>query len=58
MILRSKPDSRLAAELHLASIDAAEAEDEAKVKKMAVAGGAASVAVGIACVAGMLLAKR
>ena len=58
-ILRSNPDSRNAAELHLVCIEAAEEAREKQVKKAAVEGTIGVAAVGLAvAVAGMLLKKR
>jgi fission 1 protein len=58
-ILRSNPDSRNAAEMHLACIEAAEEERERKVKKAAVEGTLGMAAVGLAVgVAGLLLKRR
>lgn len=58
-ILRSKPESRLASELHLASIESQE-QKEAKLKKDAAIGGAVAVAaVGVAAgLASLMLSKR
>mmetsp|Transcript_39024 Transcript_39024/g.79888 ORF Transcript_39024/g.79888 Transcript_39024/m.79888 type:complete len:91 (+) Transcript_39024:258-530(+) len=57
-ILRSKPDSRAAAELHLACIDAAEEAEQRRAKK-AAAGTAAVAALGVAvAIGGMLVSKR
>lgn len=57
-ILRSKPDSRAAAELHLACIDAHEEAEQRKVKK-AAAGTVAVAALGVAvAIGGMLVSKR
>jgi len=58
-ILRSNPSSRDTAEMHLASIEAAELERERKVKKVARDGTIGMAVVGVAVgVAGMLLKKR
>mmetsp|Transcript_27201 Transcript_27201/g.50383 ORF Transcript_27201/g.50383 Transcript_27201/m.50383 type:complete len:168 (-) Transcript_27201:244-747(-) len=58
-ILRSKPDSRTAAELHLASIDAIEEEEERRAKQIAIGGSAAVAVLGAAvAIGGMLLKKR
>jgi len=58
-ILRSKPDSRTAAELHLACIDAIEEEEERRAKKIAIGGSAAVAVLGAAvAIGGMLLNKR
>mmetsp|Transcript_47224 Transcript_47224/g.142993 ORF Transcript_47224/g.142993 Transcript_47224/m.142993 type:complete len:163 (-) Transcript_47224:134-622(-) len=58
-ILRSKPDSRTAAELHLASIDAVEEEEERRSKQIAIGGSAAVAVLGAAvAIGGMLLQKR
>lgn len=58
-ILRSRPDSRLAGELHLAVIAAEEEEEEKRLKRIAVGGSAAVAALGVAAgIAGMLLTKR
>jgi hypothetical protein len=58
-ILRSRPDSRLGSELHLAATEAQERDDEAKVKKAAAIGAVAVAAVGVlGVVAGALLSKR
>jgi hypothetical protein len=58
-ILRSHPESRLAKELHLASIEAKEQQDKKKMREAAVGGVAAAAAVGIAAgIASLLLTKR
>jgi len=58
-ILRSNPSNRDTAEMHLASIEAAEAERERKVKRAAVEGTIGMAAIGLVVgVAGMLLKKR
>ena len=57
-ILRSKPDSRAAAEIHLACIDAIEEAEQRKIKK-AAAGTVAVAALGaVVAIGGMLVAKR
>jgi len=57
-ILRSKPESRGAAELHLACIEAAEQKERDQLKKAAVGGTAAVVgAIGLAVVSS-ILARR
>eukprot|EP00563_Minutocellus_polymorphus_P014876 CAMPEP_0181052506 /NCGR_PEP_ID=MMETSP1070-20121207/17625_1 /TAXON_ID=265543 /ORGANISM="Minutocellus polymorphus, Strain NH13" /LENGTH=162 /DNA_ID=CAMNT_0023131601 /DNA_START=51 /DNA_END=539 /DNA_ORIENTATION=+ len=57
-ILRSKPDSRAAAELHLACIDGKEEREQRRAKK-AAAGTAAVAALGAAvAIGGMLMSKR
>jgi len=57
--LRSNPSNRDTAEMHLASIEAAEAERERKVKRAAVEGTIGMAAIGLVVgVAGMLLKKR
>jgi len=58
-ILRSNPDSRNTKELHLASIESEEEENEKRMKRAAVEGTIAVGAVGLALgVAGMLLKRR
>lgn len=58
-ILRSHPENPLAIELHLASIESAEMEDQRKVQKVATVGSTALAVVGIAAgVAGMMMKKR
>jgi fission 1 protein len=58
-ILRTNPNNRDVADMHLASIEAAEVERERKVKKAAVEGTIGMAAVGLAVgVAGMLLKRR
>jgi cation transporter-like permease len=58
-ILRSHPESRLARELHLASIEAKEQEDIRKLKDAAIGGVTAAAAVGVAAgIVSLLLSKR
>jgi len=57
-ILRTNPDSRIAKELHLASIEAEEERKREQLKTAAVGSVAAAVAVGVIGVAGMLLSKK
>jgi len=58
-ILRSHPESRLARELHLASIESIEQEDKRKLKEAAIGGVTVAAAVGIAAgIASILLTKR
>jgi len=58
-ILRSMPDNRNAAELHLAAIEAAEEQVEERVKKAAIGGTTAVAAIGLVVgVVGMLMKKR
>mmetsp|Transcript_46642 Transcript_46642/g.113653 ORF Transcript_46642/g.113653 Transcript_46642/m.113653 type:complete len:164 (-) Transcript_46642:1884-2375(-) len=58
-ILRSHPESRLARELHLASIEAKEQEDKRKIKEAAIGGVGVAAAVGVAAgIASLLLSKR
>jgi hypothetical protein len=58
-ILRSHPESRLARELHLASIEANEQDDNRKVREAAIGGVAAAAAIGLAAgLASILLSKR
>jgi cation transporter-like permease len=58
-ILRSHPESRLARELHLASIEAKEQEDKRKVRDAAIGGVTAAAAVGLAAgVVSLLLTRR
>lgn len=56
-ILRTRPESRLAAELHLASIAAEEELERERVKRIATGTGVA-VAVGLAAGLASLLLKR
>eukprot|EP00545_Synedropsis_sp_CCMP1620_P012871 CAMPEP_0119003566 /NCGR_PEP_ID=MMETSP1176-20130426/640_1 /TAXON_ID=265551 /ORGANISM="Synedropsis recta cf, Strain CCMP1620" /LENGTH=163 /DNA_ID=CAMNT_0006955179 /DNA_START=53 /DNA_END=544 /DNA_ORIENTATION=- len=58
-ILRSKPESRLASEMHLACVEAQKQREEEQVKKAATIGAVAAVAVGVlGVVASALLSKR
>ena len=57
-ILRTNPDSRIAAELHLASIASKEEQDKETLKKAAVGGVAAAAAVGLVARVASLLIKR
>lgn len=57
--MRSQPSSRIAKELHLASIEAEEERNREQIKRAAVGGVAVAAAVGIAAgVASLLLSKR
>jgi len=57
--MRSNPDNRNTAELHLASIEGAEEASDKKMKRAAVEGTIGVAAIGLALsVAGMLLKKR
>ena len=56
--MRSKPDSRAAAELHLACIDGKEEREQRRAKK-AAAGTVAVAALGAAvAIGGMLMSRR
>lgn len=58
-ILRSNPESRLAMELHLASIEAKEQRDAKKMKDAAIGSAVAMGALGVVgAVASVLLTKR
>ena len=58
-ILRSNPESRLAKELHLASIESQEQRDKRKMREAAIGGVTAAAAVGVAAgIASLLLSKR
>jgi len=58
-ILRSHPESRLARELHLASIESKEERDRRKMREAAIGGVSAAAAVGVAAgIASILLSKR
>jgi len=58
-ILRSHPESRLARELHLSSIEAIEQEEKKRMKEAAIGGVTVAAAVGVAAgIASLLLAKR
>ncbi|CAB9500994.1 expressed unknown protein [Seminavis robusta] len=58
-ILRSKPGSRIASELHLASIESQEQKESQQLKQAAVGGTVAVAALGvIAGVASVMLAKK
>jgi len=58
-ILRTNPDNRVASELHLACMAAAEEADAQKFKDVALGSTAVAVGVGlIAGVASLMLAKR
>lgn len=56
-ILRTQPENRSAAEIHLASIAAAEQLEQEQVKKIALGTGAA-VAIGVVAGVASLLLKR
>lgn len=58
-ILRSHPESRLARELHLSSIESIEQTEKKKMKEAAIGGVAVAAAVGAAAgIASLLLTKR
>jgi hypothetical protein len=58
-ILRSHPESRLARELHLSSIESSEQQDKRKMKEAAIGGVTIAAAVGVAAgIASLLLTKR
>lgn len=58
-ILRSHPESRLAREIHLSSIEATEQRDKQKMKEAAIGGVTVAAAVGVAAgIASLLLTKR
>lgn len=58
-ILRSKPSCRIAAELHLASIESQEQDDKEKMKQAAVGGTVAVAALGIiAGVASIMMSNK
>ena len=58
-ILRSRPESRAAAELHLACMESKEQEETKKLKDAAIGSAVAVTAVGVAAgIATMLLSKR
>eukprot|EP00934_Nitzschia_sp_Nitz4_P002271 Nitzschia sp. Nitz4//scaffold182_size44100//18835//19405//NITZ4_007253-RA/size44100-snap-gene-0.7-mRNA-1//-1//CDS//3329539562//2271//frame0 len=58
-ILRNRPESRLAAELHLASIESKEQKEAKAVKDAAVGGAVAAVAAGaVLGLASLILTKR
>lgn len=57
--MRSHPESRLARELHLSSIESSEQEDKRKMKEAAIGGVTIAAAVGVAAgIASLLLTKR
>ena len=57
--MRSHPESRLAREMHLASIEAIEQTEKQKMKEAAIGGVAVAAAVGAAAgIASLLLTKR
>jgi len=58
-ILRSHPESRLAREMHLSSIEAIEQEEKRKLKEAAIGSVGVAAAVGVAAgIASLLLTKR
>lgn len=58
-ILRSNPESRLAMELHLASIESKEQQDAKKLRDAAIGGAVGMAALGVAgALASVLLTKR
>ena len=58
-ILRSHPESRLARELHLSSIESLEQRDKQKMKEAAIGSVAVAATVGaVAGIASLLLTKR
>uniref|UniRef100_A0A7S4ACB2 Mitochondrial fission 1 protein n=1 Tax=Pseudo-nitzschia australis TaxID=44445 RepID=A0A7S4ACB2_9STRA len=58
-ILRSHPESRLAREIHLSSIESTEQEDKQRIKEAAIGGATVAAAVGVAAgIASLLLTKR
>jgi len=58
-ILRSHPESRLARELHLASIESIERQEKQNVKEAVIGGVTVAAAVGVAAgLASLLLTKR
>jgi hypothetical protein len=57
-ILRSKPESRLASELHLASIESKERKDAKQMKDAAIGSAATMAAVGLVAGLASLLLKR
>ncbi len=57
-ILRSNPESRLASELHLASIESKEQKDTKAVKDVAIGGAVAAVAAGAVIGIASMLLKR
>ena len=58
-ILRSKPDSRIGAELHLACIESQEQKDAEHAKNVATGGAVAVAALGVvAGVATMMMSKK
>lgn len=57
-ILRSQPQSRIAKELHLASIEAEEQRNQENIKRAAIGSVAAAAAVGVAAGVIGLLLKR
>mmetsp|Transcript_26987 Transcript_26987/g.75940 ORF Transcript_26987/g.75940 Transcript_26987/m.75940 type:complete len:163 (-) Transcript_26987:367-855(-) len=57
-ILRSRPESRTAAELHLACIESKDQKEKEEAKKMAATGVGAAVAVGLLAGVASLLLKR
>ena len=57
--MRSHPESRLARELHLSSIESSEQQDKRKMKEAAIGGVTIAAAVGVAAgIASLLLTKR
>jgi hypothetical protein len=57
--LRSKPESRIAAELHLACIESQEQKDAQHMKQVATGGAVAVAALGVvAGVASMMLSGK
>jgi len=57
--LRTQPSSRIAKELHLASIESEEQQQQREFQKAAVGGVAAAAAIGVAAgLASLLLSKK
>jgi hypothetical protein len=57
-ILRSKPESRLASEVHLASIESQEQHEAKQIKDAAIGGAVAMAAVGVAAGLATLLFSK
>jgi hypothetical protein len=57
-ILRSQPNTRIAKELHLASIEAEEEQQREQLKKAAVGSVAAAAAIGVVAGIAILMKKK
>jgi hypothetical protein len=57
-ILRTNPESRIAKELHLASIEAEEMKKQEQLKQAAIGSVAAAVGVGLVAITAALLTSK